>query len=140
MTRESDTTGEAYFNLMNALADSVAGMSEAEFDDEMDGKDDVEEIRAILMRSIKLGKLEALKEARQNPIVSRKSFERVRFDLPSTVGEKRDLLQSMLGSMQQKNPQALTAQFREFKDVPDEDLDTILLQLLALNEADEKGE
>lgn len=139
MTGESKKTKDEYFNLMNALADSVVDMSDAEILDEIgeDG-DNTEEIRAVFLKSIKLAKQHVLIDARKAYDSELQSFKKITFDLPSTFREKRDLLKSMLGNLSQPQQLAFTGQFREFEILADEDLDGMLLQLFALQSASEQ--
>lgn len=141
MTGDSQKIRDEYFNMMTALADAVVEMSDAEIDEEIkeDGND-TEEIRQVLLNSVKLAKQHALREARNQYTSSLQTFQNLTFELPPTPSEKRDLLQSMLGSISQTQQLALTGQFREFEKLADEDLDGILLQLFALQSAERKGD
>lgn len=140
MTGESKKTRDEYFNMMNALADSVVDMSDHEIEEEIrDDGDNTEEIRAVLLNSVRLAKQYVLREARKQYDSELQSFRKFSFELPPTPNEKRDLLQSMLGSISEAQQQALTGQFREFEKLADEDLEGILQQLLAL-QASEKQE
>ena len=136
MTGESDIR-DRYFNLMNGMADSVFEMSDAEVEELiLEEGDNTEELRAFFLTSIRLARKQTLIDAKRRYAAEVTSFQKSRFELPQTSGEKRDLLQSMLGSMSQPQSQPLTGQFRDFEEVADEDLDGILLQLLALEKSD----
>lgn len=141
MTGDSRKIRDEYFNMMTALADSVVEMSDAEIDEEIreDG-DDTEEIQQVVLNSVKLAKQHALREARNQYTSNLQTFQKLTFELPPTPSEKRDLLQSMLGSISQTQQLALTGQFREFEKLADEDLDGILLQLFALQSAERQGD
>lgn len=140
MTGELKNASDAYFHLMDAFADSLIEMPEAEFNEESGDEDGAEDVRAVLMKSIQLGRKQLLNEARKQLELTRQSIDKMRFDIPSTVPGKRELLQSMLGSMQQKAQSVLTGQFRDFEEVADEDLDGIIQQLIALQDAEGRGE
>ncbi|HCA57821.1 MAG TPA: hypothetical protein DEP46_07565 [Blastocatellia bacterium] len=145
MTSDSQKIRNEYFNMMTALADSVVEMPDAEIEEEIkeDG-DKTEETRNVLLNSVRLAKQHALNEARKQYTSDLLAFQKLTLELPPTPGEKRDLLQSMLGSISQSQQLALTGQFREFEKLADEDLDGILLQLFALQsvitEEDESGQ
>lgn len=141
MTSDSQKIRDEYFNLMSGLADSVVEMSDAEIDEEIkeDG-DSTEATRTALLNSVKLAKQHALREARKQYTSSLQTFQKIVFELPPTINEKRDLLKSMLGSISQTQQLALTGQFREFEELADEDLDGMLLQLFALQSAETQGE
>jgi len=139
MIAEHKKTRDEYFNLMNALADSVVDMSDAEIEEELKGDgDNTEEIRGVLLNSVRLAKQHALVDARKEYESRLETFKRITFDLPNTLREKRDLLKSMVGKMSQPQQLAFTGQFREFEKLADEDLDGILMQLFALQSADEQ--
>lgn len=134
MTSDSQKNRDEYFNVMNALADSVVEMSDAEIDEEIKEEgDNTEETRNVLLNSVKLARQHALREARKQYTSNLQKFQNLTFKLPATPSEKRGLLQSMLGSISQTQQLALTGQFREFEDLADEDLDGILQQLFALS-------
>ena len=138
MTRESKKIRDEYFNLMNGLAESVFDMSDTEIDEVIaEEGDNTDEIRAVLLKSVQLAKKHALVEAKQQYAAELHSYRKIKFELPATPKGKRDLLQSMLGSMSNTQQHALTGQFRDFEELADEDLDGILLQLIALEESSE---
>lgn len=141
MTGDSQRTKDEYFNMMTALADSVVEMSYTEIDEEIEEVgDETEEIRKVLLNSVKLAKQFALREARNHYDYNLKTFQKLTFDLPSTPSGKRDLLQSMLGEISQSQQHALTGQFREFEKLADEDLEGILIQLISLQAVEKQGD
>lgn len=139
MTGESKKTRDEYFNMMSALADSVVDMADVEVEEliQEDG-DNIEEIRMVLLNSVKLSKQRTLIDARKQYESKLLSFKKTVFDLPSTLREKRDLLTSMLGDLSQSQQLAFTGQFREFENLADEELDGMLLQLFLLQSAGEQ--
>jgi hypothetical protein len=64
------------------------------------------------------------------------SFRETKFDLPDSPDEKRHLIQALLGSLAAQSQARVTAQFREFENLPDEDLDGVLQQIYALQAAE----
>lgn len=140
MKNDSRKYRDEFFYVMNAMADSVVSMSDKEIEDEMneDG-DNTEEIHGVLLNAIKLGRQHALHDAREQYEANLSTFRQTEYALPSAPHEKRSLIESMLGSMAQAQ-QPLTAQFRDFENMPDEDLDAVLAQLFALQSLDKEEE
>lgn len=140
MPNEHKKYRDQFFNAMNGLADSVFEMSDEEIEAELKGQeDDAEEIRNVLLSALKAYQLQDLREAKERYEQNLQSFRITTFDLPSTPTEKRNLIQSILGGLTQ-GQQLVTAQFRDFENMPDEDLDGVLLQLLTLKSNEDSEE
>lgn len=140
MPNEHKKYRDQFFNAMNGLADSVFEMSDEEIEAELKGhEDDAEEIRNVLLSALKAYQLQDLREAKERYEKNLQSFRTTTFDLPSTPTEKRNLIQSILGGLTQ-GQQLVTAQFRDFENMPDEDLDGVLLQLLTLKSNEDSEE
>lgn len=141
MLKEKDKYQDELANIMNGLADSVLEMPDEEIKAELieDG-DDTEFIRQILLNSVKNCRQKNLREARARYDKNFFSFQTTKFDLPKTPDEKRHLIHSMLGNLASQNQVQVTAQFRDFENLPDEDLDGVLQQIFALQETENTNE
>jgi len=136
MLNEKDKYQDELANIMNGLADSVLEMPDEEIKEELTEDDDSEVIRQILLNSVKNCRQKNLREARARYDKNFFSFQTTKFDLPETPDEKRHLIQAMLGNLASQNQVQVTAQFRDFENLPDEDLDGVLQQIFALQETE----
>lgn len=137
MLNEKDKYQDELANIINGLADSVLEMPDEEINEEIvENGDDTEIIRQILLNSVKNCRQKNLREARARYDKNFFSFQTTKFDLPETPDEKRHLIQAMLGSLASQNQVQVTAQFRDFENLPDEDLDGVLQQIFALQETE----
>lgn len=134
MLNEKNKYQEELASIMNNLADSVLEMSDEEIEEEFreDGDTGAENVRQILLNSVKACRQKSLRQAKENYKQKLHTFQDTQFDMPESPDEKRNLIEAMLGNIAAQNQLQLTAQFRDFKDTPDEDLDGILQQLYAL--------
>ncbi len=140
MIGEPDKTSEEYFNLMSGLADSVMDMTDEEIQEEVaETGDTAEETKNLLLNAIKFAKQQALREAKLEHEATVRSLSTMRFEKPEAPTEKRGLIRSILAGLGATQQQALTAQFREFESLPDEDLDRVLDQLFILQKESEEG-
>ena len=140
MMGEPDKTREEYFNLMSGLADSVMDMTDEEIQEEVaETGDTAEETKNLLLNAIKFAKQQALREAKLEHEATVRSLSTMRFEKPAAPTEKRGLIQSILAGLSATQQQPLTAQFREFESLPDEDLDRVLDQLFILQKESEEG-
>jgi hypothetical protein len=136
MIGEPDKTSEEYFNLMTGLADSAMDMSDEEIREEIaeTGNNSAEETKRLFLNAVKLAKQQALREAKLEHKAAVLTLTKIKFERPEAPAEKRGLIRSMLAEMGARQQTALTAQFREFESLPDEDLDRVLDQLFVLEE------
>jgi predicted ATPase with chaperone activity len=133
MLSENNKYQEELSNIMNGIADSVLEMSDEEIEEEIrEEGDNTEEIRQVLLNAVKSCRLKSLREAKERHETNVHLFQETKFDLPDSPEEKRSLIQSMLGSFTAPSSPQITAQFRDYESLPDEDLDSVLLQLYAL--------
>jgi hypothetical protein len=117
---------------MNALADSVAEMTDEDVRSELTEGDEP-------MRSAKDILRDAVKEYRQRELIAaQESYdERITamklksYNIPKTAAEQRRMLDVLIAGNDAARTM-LTAQFRDFKEVPDSDLPGILKQLIDL--------
>jgi hypothetical protein len=122
--------------LYDALAESVLGISEEDIVDEYldagESPDEVaERMRGVFRRTWKEFKQRPLKAARQNYIRAASSIQKAKPRLPNTAEERRKLLMGLLSRRPQPE-QALTAQFRKFSEMADEDVESWLEQFADL--------
>lgn len=131
---------EQYFNLMSSLADSVIDMSDEDVEEAIreDGEN-VDQIHTVLRDAIKQGKKLALQQARREYEAEGERLRTQTYELPQSSAEKRSLIQKLIESLS-FGQQELTLQFREYENMPDEDLDGALKQLLELQSDTEKLE
>lgn len=127
-----------FFNLMSALADSVIEAPAGEIEEQIaeDGVE-TEEIRAVFLNAVRLAKRQQLSDARAAYESDVAAFRKLSFEIPETSQGKREMLTSIFGTLSQPQQQALTAHFRDFEELADDDLDGIIRQLLALKNAPE---
>ena len=131
MSKEDEAT-----RLFDALAEGVLSSSDDELaqDIRLSGEDPdavSEETRSLLLKT--------LKEFRQRPLAEAKSehqraVERLtsaRPKLPDDSRERRDLLVGILTN-QPSAQGVLTAQWRDFEEMTDDDVETALIELIHL--------
>jgi hypothetical protein len=123
---------------MTALADSVLDSSDEEVLEEAQlNGDSAESTRETLLDGVKLLKKQRLADARAQYEAAAASMTAPRSSrIPTSLREMRDLLRSLLEARPQLQP-ALTAQFRDFAELSDEDVEGFLRQLDALGVLDE---
>lgn len=125
-------------NLMNGLAESVFEISDEEVRTEInDEGDSTDHIRNVLRQAVKSCRQKPLVEAQQRYDERVAAMHKKSFSLPETVREMREMLNSILTSRPSLGSALLTAQNRDFKDLPDEDVPGYLRQLLELGALDE---
>lgn len=141
MLNENDKYQNELANIMNAIADSVLEMPDEEIREEIiEEGDNTEAVRRILLDSVTACRQKKLRDARERYEKKIFSFHETKFDLPESPEEKRHLIQAMMGSLTAQNQAHVTAQFREFENLPDEDLDGVLQQIYALQAAEKSDE
>jgi hypothetical protein len=137
MLNENDKYQDDLANIMNAIADSVLEMPDGEIREEINEEgDNTEAVRQILLNSVTACRQKKLRDARHRYEKKIFSFRETKFDLPDSPDEKRHLIQALLGSLAAQSQARVTAQFREFENLPDEDLDGVLQQIYALQAAE----
>jgi len=122
--------------LHDALADSVLSLSDEQLSAALreEGRDpDVvaEETRALLLGTVKQFQQRALVKARVEHEAAVHQLETRRPVFPRTAQERRDLLVGLL-TQQPAATGVLTAQWREFSEMTDADVETALLELAHL--------
>jgi plasmid stability protein len=129
-------------NLMEGVAEYTLDMSDDEIRDEIreEGGDPdkaAEETRDILRKAVKAFRQRKLNEAQALYEEQVASFSKKKYSLPDSMEEQRNLLMNVLASNSQMRSAVLTAQNREFKDLPDSEVTSYLKQLQALGVLDE---
>ncbi len=133
MLNENLKNNDELSNLMDGLADSVLEIPVEEIEEEIKNKgDDTEDIRQVLLNSVKACRQEKLIEAKKQHEQNLNLYQNTQYEIPETPTEKRNLIQSMLGDIANQNQSSLTMQHRDYEDMPEEDLDGVLQQLFAL--------
>ncbi len=135
-------------NLMEGVAEYTLDMSDEEIRDEIreEGRDPdkaAEETRDILRKGVKAFRQRKLNEAQALYEEQMASFSNKKYSLPESIEEQRNLLMNVLASNSQIRSAVLTAQNREFKDLPDSEVTSYLKQLQdlgALNELSPGGD
>lgn len=127
-------------SLMDNLAESVFEMSDDEVRAEMkeDG-DSTDYVRSVLRQ--------AVKDYRQNPLIEAQhryderieAMGRKKFSLPESIQEMREMLNSVLTSNPAVGSALLTTQYRDFNDLPDEEVPGYLRQLFELGVLDDSA-
>lgn len=122
--------------LHDALADSVLSLSDEQLSAEVkeEGLDPdavAEKTRELLLGTVKQFQQRALAKARVEHEAAVQQLQARRPVFPSTALARRDLL---IGVLAQKPAASgvLTAQWREFSEMTDEDVETALLELAHL--------
>ncbi|MEE8524081.1 MAG: hypothetical protein V3T72_09125 [Thermoanaerobaculia bacterium] len=123
------------------IVDTIFEMSDAEILEEARaaGKDPeatAERVRGVLMGAVKKHRKERLTRARERYEAKRDEIEASEVDLPATAAGRLRLLTSVLRE-QPRLGSTVTVQHRQLRDLPDEDVISLLRQLAALGAFDE---
>ncbi|MBL8167143.1 MAG: hypothetical protein AB7U82_05950 [Blastocatellales bacterium] len=138
MADKSHDYEQEFANLMNGFAESAFEMSDEEVRAEIiDEGDSTDHIRNVLRQAVKNCRQKPLVEAQQRYDERVAALQKKRFSLPETVGEMREMLNTILTSQPALGSTLLTAQNRDFENLPDEDVPGYLKQLLELDALDD---
>jgi hypothetical protein len=137
MPSERRNYDEELQHLMSELAESVANASDADLLDEAreEGRDPVaqaERIRSVLNEALKAYRQRRLSEAHAEYERRVAALRQREYRLPATADARRNLLISVLRRQPEFGAAVVTAQYRDFKDLPDSDVDSYLRQLAEL--------
>jgi hypothetical protein len=140
-----DKHEEQLMLVMNMLGDSVAEAPESEVLEEVrHGQenllDEGNEVRAILGNACRDYLQRKLREARQAYEAALSQLQQTEYDLPSTTSERRILLYSVLTRRPDFEAVVMTTQFRDFKNLTDDDVLSLLKQLKELRLLDAPAE
>ncbi len=118
--------------IMNAIAESVLQIPEEEMRAEIaEEASQAEETRNLLLGTVKAYRQQHLLEAERRYNERITLMQGKKYDIPESVQEQRNLFFALLAS----NPTAhslLTAQHRDFSDLPDDEIASYLKQLMEL--------
>jgi len=147
MTDNKRNYDEELARIMNGLAESTLEMSDEEVEAEIRKEGDapeqvVEEVRGLLRKSIKAHQQRNLLAAQEKYDDRLSYLENKKYSLPDSVEEQRGMLMGLLaGNSNVRN--LLTAQNRDFTDLPDSEVTSYLKQLHelgALNDSSDRKE
>ena len=131
--------------IMYALAESVTEASDEDILTELQEEGENPEVIAERARNVLLG---AVKDFRQRRLVEAQrqyelhiaAMEKKKYLLPTTTGERRKLLDLMLSRQPVMRSALLTSQYRDFRDLTDDDVGSYLRQLQELGAVDDISE
>lgn len=131
--------------IMYALAESVTEASDEDILTETQEEGENPEVIAERARNVLLG---AVKDFRQRRLVEAQrqyelhivALEKRKCTLPATTGERRQMLDLVLSRQPGIRSAVLTSQYREFKDLTDDDVESYLKQLQELGALDDISE
>lgn len=133
MLNENTKFQDELATIMNNLADSVLELSDEGIKLELEDEgDNSEEVRQILLDAVKSCRQQNLREAKKRYEENALHFQQRQFNFPVSPEEKRNLLHSLMDGLASLKHLQLTWQNRDFKDIPDEDLDGYLRQVFEL--------
>jgi hypothetical protein len=128
---------EQLARIMGALANSVQRATDDELIDEarcehQDQLKSAEQVRAVLQRALRDVSQSKLRAAREQYTAISKRLHENDYELPSTASERRRLLLSVLHQRRDIGAVVITAQYRDFSELSDEDVEGFLRQLKEL--------
>lgn len=120
-----------------SLADTIEKLTDSEVFDELKQLDKAPEMVAKETRDVLLSSLKAFRkrkfiEAKERYKMSIETVETGLFALPATPQERRELLLMVVNDNPYMAKGLLTAQYRDFKDLSDDDVESMLKQLQQL--------
>lgn len=124
---------EELARIMNGLAESTLEISDAELDEELREEGDApervaDEVRGVLRRAVKAHRQRDLIAAQKKYEERLLHLERKEYSLPDSAAGRRDLLVGLLAANSTVRS-LLTAQHRDFTDLPDAEVTSYLKQL-----------
>ena len=124
-------------DIMNRLADSVLDLSDEQLIAEakaegIDVRGEAERVRNVLRRASKSYRMSKLIAAQRNYESQLAQMQTRHYDLPTSARKRRELLAAVLSAHPDVQPALLTAQYRDFKELSDVDVESFLKQLKEL--------
>ena len=118
------------FGLAEALAEAPQSevLEEAE-QNHVNLLDEAEEVRGILRSAGRAYLQRKLRESRRAYEMILAEMQDRKYDLPETVAERRELLDAILRGRPDLGPVLITAQYRDFSELTDDDVTSFLRQL-----------
>ncbi|HXM51473.1 MAG TPA: hypothetical protein VN956_26765 [Pyrinomonadaceae bacterium] len=105
---------------MNGMADAVAEMSDEEVTQELAEEPvDSEQVRKLLRDAIRECQQRLLVEAQERYEEHVTALQSDEFEIPGGLEEQRGMITSILASNSQLGAGLLTAQYRDFTELPD---------------------
>lgn len=132
---------EELARIMNGLAESSLEMSDEELEEELQEEGDApervaEEVRGVLRRAVKAHRQRNLLAAQKKYEERLLHLEEKKYSLPDSIEEQRGLLMGLLAANSNVRS-LLTAQNRDFTDLPDSEVTSYLKQLHELGALDD---
>jgi DNA-directed RNA polymerase subunit F len=123
--------------VLEAIADSTAGATDEEILEDMraEGQNPAtvtEEVRSIMLRSVTAYKKSRLRAAQEQYKQQVEELRTRKFSLPDSVSAMRSLLAKILSLKPEYKEAVLTALYRDFSELSDEDVHQHLVQLAQL--------
>lgn len=131
-------------SIMNAIAESTLEMTDEEIESEIreEGADVdtvAQSVRNILGEAIKASQKRLLQEAQKRYEERVAAFEVKNYQMPLLHTDQRKMITTILAGNPQVGAGFLTAQFRDVQNLPDEDVESYLRQLIELIETSDLG-
>lgn len=132
---------EELARIMNGLAESTLEMSDEELEKELREEGDApervaEEVRGVLRRAVKAHRQRNLLAAQRKYKDRLLQLETKKYSLPDSIEDQRSLLMGLLAGNSNVSS-LLTAQNRDFTDLPDSEVTSYLKQLYELGALDD---
>lgn len=132
---------EELARIMNGLAESTLEASDDELDEELREEGDApervaEEVRGVLRSAVKAHRQRNLLAAQKKYEDRLLHLEKKKYSLPDSIEDQRNLLMGLLASNSNVRS-LLTAQNRDFTDLPDSEVTSYLKQLHELGALDD---
>ncbi len=128
-------------DIMNRLADSVLDLSDEQLIAEaraegIDVRGEAERVRNVLRRASKSYRMSKLVAAQRNYESQVARMQARQYHLPTSASKRRELLTAVLSARPDMQSALLTAQYRDFKELSDVDVESFLKQLKELGMLD----
>jgi hypothetical protein len=139
MAEKSRNYDQELASIMNAMAESTLEMTDEEIESEIreEGADldaVAKGVRDVLRRAIKASQQRLLQEAQTRYEERVAGLEVKKYQMPHLHDEQRKMITTILAGNPQLRAGLLTAQFRDLQNLPDEEVESYLRQLLELIE------
>jgi hypothetical protein len=145
MSSNSRNYSKDFRAVMNAIAESVIQESDEDTISEakelgINLKSEADSVRTIFKGVLKSERQKKLVAAQKTYQEQSQALKKRTYSIPTSASDRRSLLNTVLNKRPELRQGILTAQHREFIDLPDEDVEGILKQLQLLGVLDENTE
>ncbi len=128
--------------IMNAMAESTLDMTDEEIECEIREEGDdpnavAERVRDVLREAVNACRQRILLESQKQYDERIATLRTKKYKMPGLPEERREMISTLLAANPALGYGLLTAQFRDFKNLPDEDIEIYLGQLLELIETND---